>query len=78
MMEDAVRRKLLQPVGRHVQTDQFGQEREGTGLDVVNEVMVQGQCVDVGHPANGIPWEGPQVVVGQVQVLNGGHEFVKG
>lgn len=78
VLEQAVWRQLLQPVGGHVQADQLGEQRESPRSDVVNQIVVQRERVDVGHSGYGFPGKGAQVVVGKIQVLDGGNKLIEG
>lgn len=78
VLEEAVWWQLLQPVGGHVQADQLGEEGEGALADVVDQVVIQCERVNVGHSGYGFPGKAAQVVVGKIQVLDGGDKLIEG
>ena len=45
---------------------------------MIDQVVVQRECVDVGHSSYGFPGKAAKVVIGKIQVLYGGNKFIKG
>ena len=73
MVQPNHKARLLLPVPG--QLVQVGEHPLG---DVLYEVVVHVEGVDVGQTAHRLPGRLRQVVVAQVQVLQGGHKVVKG
>ena len=68
----------MQPVGGEVQAGQFLQVGEGALGDVVQQVVVEAQLMQVDHAPHRAPGQPVEVVVREVQVLQGQQEVLKG